>query len=124
MAIASYAYSYVYINLLAITIKTTSQLPNKQFSLTSIYATEDHPDKHPRREQEECDQQVKDVVHFLFRLLNDSGLLGSWLLYHDDVSVLLLHLQSKICTFCSICQSFSIKLLRYVVYAWKLISHS
>ena len=59
-----------------------------QASLASINATEDHPDKHPWREQEERDQQVKDVIHFLFRLLNDSGLLsGCSISHYDDISV-------------------------------------
>ena len=58
--------------------------------LRSINATEEYPDKHPWREQEKCDQQVKDVVHFLFRLLDDGGLLGWRLLYYNNIIGLLL----------------------------------
>ena len=52
-------------------------------------AAENHPDKHPWPEKE-CYDQVKNVVHFLLLWLLDNGglLSSSWLLHHNDISVL------------------------------------
>jgi len=60
------------------------------FQLASINQTEDDPDKYPWREQEDCDQQVKDMVHSLLWPLNNGGLLGCTSLHYNDISVALL----------------------------------
>ena len=58
--------------------------------LASIYATENHPDNRPWREQEDCNQQVKDMVHFLLWTLNNGGLLWCLLPHYHHISVILL----------------------------------
>ena len=59
--------------------------------LTSIDTAQDHPHKHPWREQKDGDQQVKNMVDLLLGLLDHCGLLDRWTsTYNDYIGVRLL----------------------------------